>query len=177
MNANHFWIYIACVIFIVHIQQCFTYELFCNTAFNCTGQTIGGASFFTLVQARGYKSLSNSNVTNAQFLSCFGAYGCYDAIKLQAWDTLSAFGSNSGQNIERMESYTDISCYASNACQKSQMEAGNNIGCYGDQSCAQTNITAFKISALGAYSLYNSTIISTGDDEMAMFVYIHLYFM
>lgn len=156
------WISFIFSIFIRHYNSQTLNDLDCLAAFECSGQII---SSYVSVYGYGYKSLSNSTITNVDRIYCYGAYGCYDSDNLETNSgpstVLYAYGSNSAESIQRMKT-DDARCYASNSCQNSQIE--NDIECSGDQSCAQSTINVSEqIIAPGAYSLFNSTIISAGD--------------
>ena len=139
-------------------------NLNCNTAFECFGQTLAS---YNDIYAYGYKSISNSTVSKFDQIFCNGAYGCYESQQLGATSLLFAFGGNSADSMKGINGKF-IACYGSNSCHNSQIEANVFVQCRGDQSCAQSNInlTAPLLTPLngnGAYSLYNSTIISNGN--------------
>lgn len=138
------WISILSILLIGNIKNCDSQFLYCNTSFECSGQTI--TSFNNLVEARGYKSMSNSSIANAAKIDCSGAYGCYDAKQLKVLNSLTVSGSNGAQNVERIKSDLGVSCSASNACQNSKIDRDacysmfwRSIMCANKYHCTSTN--------------------------------------
>eukprot|EP01084_Bolivina_argentea_P314768 545226_1 len=162
---------------IMHIQLsivssiivCYNTSECIGTAFN-TNQGVTGLGYNSVSG----KSTSITVPSAMAFVSCEGAFSCYEISFIDSIGTVNCHGTHSCGNVSGSSSFIKVyssgsleylSCLGSNSCQYSNLRATGNskLYCSGDQSCAYSTIEqSYDITASGAYSLLYATIDSTG---------------
>eukprot|EP01083_Nonionella_stella_P108827 316801_1 len=181
--STSWFIAVVIHVFLFHHSQTFCLGPTLYNAFECANEDSRG-QITASVYVDGYKShsgpLSQISTPTGSKVFCRGAFSCADTLSIVS-DGIACPGALSCANITNITAFADegsIFAYAVGAMAYSTAHVSgtndtNQFMCSGERSCAHSYISHVEyLYASGAYSLLNTTIDATSNNQNLTF---HFY--
>lgn len=170
-------VFIICLLLCIDVAVSY----YCEYVNQCSNTTLSVQNDYITCQT--IKSCYNSNLTASEQIACYGPLSCGKSqVKSQEYNyEVDCWGSGSCESAS-IKSYTTLDCTGLKACANGNLSFTDSsqkglVRCNGMQSCANSSIVSSSsqndetfnsrtiyMVFLGAFSGYNSSIISNGND-------------
>lgn len=151
----------------------------CIDAESCVSGSVIGSNEY--IYCYGYNSCRNNRIilsSGSGGIECSGSYACYNAINMSSGTgPVSCNGLLSCANVDRLETYTHISCDGEQSCSNSMIvdtnSAGETLRCGGDRSCKDSTIYILDDMYVFGHLAAENAVFISNDASVSIYFFSH----